>query len=62
MWNFMKVLFSLNKTLSGSLPEFKKKENAQLGNPKSGSVVYGSGRLRELFLTVQTGFHKDGRN
>ena len=66
MYSFIKVL-NINKTLSGRLREFKNKGKVQLRNPKS-----GRGRLRERSLTrafhekvsvtVQTGFHKGGRN
>lgn len=57
MYSFIKVLIYINKALSGRLRERKNKGKVQLGNPES-----GRGRLRELEVTVQTGFRKGGRN
>ena len=56
MGSFIKMLIYMNKTLSGRLRELKSKDKVRLGNPKSGRC-----RLRELTVTVQSGFHKDGR-
>ena len=60
-------MLNINKTLSARLPELKNKGKVQLGNLKS-----GRGRIQERSLTrafhykvsvtVQTGFHKGGRN
>ena len=51
----------MSKNLRGRLRELKNKGKVQLGNPKS-----DCSRLRELFITkfksVQTAFHKGGRN
>jgi len=44
----------IRERLSGRLREHKNKRKVQLGNPKSGRGQYGSGRLRELFITTFT--------
>ena len=62
--------FYYNKTLSGCFRQLKNKGIFQLGNPKSGRgrLRESNGRLREVLIhykvqvTVQTGFHKGGRN
>ena len=54
MCSFIKVLIYMNKTRSGCLRELKDKDKVQLGNPKSGRCC--------LKVTVQSGFHKGGRN
>ena len=54
----IKVLIYMNNTLSSHLRELKNKGKVQLSNPKS-----GCGRLWERSLkSVQTWFHKGGRN
>ena len=54
----IKVPIYMNNTLSSRLRELKNKGKVQLSNPKS-----GCSHLRERSLkSVQTGFHKGGRN
>ena len=58
---FNKLTVPVLSSLSGHLREFKNKGKVHLDNPKS-----SHSHLQELFSTkfksVQTGFHKGGRN
>ena len=49
--SFIKVLIYMKRTLSGRSQELKNKGQVQLVIPKVVTVAYGSGRLRELFIT-----------
>ena len=60
MHSFSKGLIYTRKTEYSRLREHKNKRKVQLGNPKSGRGQYGSGRLRELFITKFTSQFKRG--